>query len=32
MTEIVPLSDLLDRGPSILDGQVRGRWVVDPSV
>ena len=29
MTEIVPLSELLDRGPSILDGQVRGRWVVD---
>ncbi len=32
MTEIVPLSELLDRGPSILDGQVRGRWVVDPSL
>ncbi len=32
MTEIVPLSELLDRGPTILDGQVRGRWVVDPSV
>jgi acrylyl-CoA reductase (NADPH) len=31
MTEIVPLGELLDRGPSILDGQVRGRWVVDPS-
>jgi acrylyl-CoA reductase (NADPH) len=31
MTEVVPLSELLDRGPSILDGQVRGRWVVDPS-
>jgi acrylyl-CoA reductase (NADPH) len=31
MTEIVPLSELLERGPSILDGQVRGRWVVDPS-
>jgi len=31
MTEIVPLSQLLERGPSILDGQVRGRWVVDPS-
>ncbi len=32
MTEIVPLSQLLERGPSILDGQVRGRWVVDPGV
>ncbi|HYN32992.1 MAG TPA: MDR family oxidoreductase [Ilumatobacteraceae bacterium] len=31
MTEIIALSDLLDRGPSILAGQVRGRWVVDPS-
>ncbi|MDX2380237.1 MAG: MDR family oxidoreductase [Acidimicrobiia bacterium] len=31
MTEIVPMSDLLDRGPSIMDGQVRGRWVVDPA-
>jgi acrylyl-CoA reductase (NADPH) len=31
MTEIVPMSELLDRGPSILAGQVRGRWVVDPS-
>jgi acrylyl-CoA reductase (NADPH) len=31
MTEVVPLSELLDRGPTILDGQVRGRWVVDPS-
>jgi len=31
MTEIVPLSELLERGPTILDGQVRGRWVVDPS-
>lgn len=31
MTEVVPLSEVLDRGPSILDGQVRGRWVVDPS-
>jgi acrylyl-CoA reductase (NADPH) len=31
MTEIVPMSELLARGPSILDGQVRGRWVVDPS-
>jgi acrylyl-CoA reductase (NADPH) len=30
LTEIVPLSQLLERGPSILDGQVRGRWVVDP--
>ncbi|MEM9514516.1 MAG: MDR family oxidoreductase [Actinomycetota bacterium] len=30
MTEIVPLSELLDRGPTILAGQVRGRWVVDP--
>ncbi len=32
ITEIVALSELLDRGPSILDGQVRGRWVVDPSL
>jgi acrylyl-CoA reductase (NADPH) len=31
MTEIVPLSELLQRGPAILDGQVRGRWVVDPA-
>lgn len=31
MTEVVPLSELLDRGPSILEGQVRGRWVVDPN-
>lgn len=31
MTEVVPLSELLERGPTILDGQVRGRWVVDPS-
>jgi acrylyl-CoA reductase (NADPH) len=30
LTEIVPLGQLLERGPSILDGQVRGRWVVDP--
>ena len=31
MTEIVPMTELLARGPSIIDGQVRGRWVVDPS-
>jgi len=31
MTEVVPMSELLDRGPTILGGQVRGRWVVDPS-
>lgn len=30
MTEVVALSELLERGPTILDGQVRGRWVVDP--
>ena len=30
MTEIVPLSELIERGPTILAGQVRGRWVVDP--
>lgn len=30
MTEVVPMSELLDRGPTILGGQVRGRWVVDP--
>jgi acrylyl-CoA reductase (NADPH) len=31
MTEVVPLTEVFDRGPTILDGQVRGRWVVDPS-
>lgn len=31
ITEVVPLSELLDRGTTILDGQVRGRWVVDTS-
>jgi len=31
MTEVVPLSEVLERGPVILDGQVRGRWVVDPN-
>ncbi len=31
MAETVPMSELLDRGPSILAGQVRGRWIVDPS-
>lgn len=31
MTEVVPMSELLERGPTILAGQVRGRWVVDPS-
>ena len=31
MTEVVPMSELLDRGPSIMDGKVRGRWVVDPA-
>jgi acrylyl-CoA reductase (NADPH) len=30
MTEVIGLSELLERGPTILDGQVRGRWVVDP--
>ena len=30
MTEVIPMSQLLERGPSILAGQVRGRWVVDP--
>ena len=30
LTEVVPLSELLERGPTILAGQVRGRWVVDP--
>ncbi len=30
ITEVVPLTELLKRGPTILDGQVRGRWVVDP--
>ena len=28
MTEVIPMSELLERGPSILGGQVRGRWVV----
>jgi acrylyl-CoA reductase (NADPH) len=31
ITEVVPLSEVLDRGTTILDGQVRGRWVVDPN-
>jgi acrylyl-CoA reductase (NADPH) len=31
LTEVVPMTELLDRGPTILAGQVRGRWVVDPS-
>ncbi len=31
ITEIVPMTELIARGPSIIDGQVRGRWVVDPS-
>jgi len=31
ITEVVPMSELLERGPSIVAGQVRGRWVVDPS-
>jgi len=31
LTEVVPLTQLLERGPTILEGQVRGRWVVDPS-
>jgi len=31
MTEVVPLSELLERGPGIVAGQVRGRWVVDPA-
>jgi acrylyl-CoA reductase (NADPH) len=30
MTEVIPMSELIERGPSILGGQVRGRWVVDP--
>jgi acrylyl-CoA reductase (NADPH) len=30
MTVVIPMSELLERGPSILAGQVRGRWVVDP--
>jgi acrylyl-CoA reductase (NADPH) len=32
MTEVVPMSELLERGPGIIGGNVRGRWVVDPSV
>jgi acrylyl-CoA reductase (NADPH) len=31
MTDVIPMSELLERGPRILAGQVRGRWVVDPS-
>jgi acrylyl-CoA reductase (NADPH) len=31
LAETIPMSELLDRGPSILAGQVRGRWIVDPS-
>ena len=31
MTEIVAMSDLVEKGPQILAGQVRGRVVVDPS-
>lgn len=31
MTEVIPMSELLDRGPAILAGQVRGRVVVDPN-
>ena len=31
ITEVVSMSELLDRGPDILDGNVRGRWVIDPS-
>lgn len=30
LTEVVPMSGLLERAPSILAGQVRGRVVVDP--
>lgn len=31
MTEVVPMSTLVEQGPKILAGQVRGRTVVDPS-
>ncbi len=31
MTEVVPLSELADRAPAIMAGQVRGRVVVDPN-
>lgn len=31
VTEVVPMSELLARGPGIVGGNVRGRWVVDPS-
>lgn len=31
MTRIVPMSEILDRSPSILAGEVRGRTVVDPN-
>jgi acrylyl-CoA reductase (NADPH) len=31
MTEIVPMSHILTRGPAIMAGQVRGRVVVDPN-
>lgn len=31
MIEVVPMSDLLEQGPAIMAGQVRGRIVVDPN-
>lgn len=31
MTEVVPMSELVDQGPKIMAGQVRGRVVVDPN-
>lgn len=32
ITEVVPMSALIDRAPAILAGQVRGRVVVDPNL
>jgi acetate---CoA ligase (ADP-forming) len=31
MTEVVPMSQIVDRGAAIMAGQVRGRVIVDPS-
>lgn len=31
MTEVVPMSEIIEQGPKIMAGQVRGRVVVDPN-
>ncbi len=31
ITEVIPMTELLERGPAIMAGQVRGRVVVDPN-